>query len=184
MIINKEDWILGVIKLDINFSNGAFGSTFGFFLDEDTIITSSEITSLGFPIDINVKIKDDDTDLIICIAKARLLASDANKSLAMLKLINYTDDYCNYSHKKIYHQELIKSQMIQILHHQKPKKIEMISIESPLFYKNCMHTISAEQGMPYFDKEYNLIGISSNNKIITLDKIIDFIYDIQFKKLE
>ena len=109
-IINKEDWILGVVKLDINFNNGEFGSTFGFFLDEDTIITSSAITSLGFPLDINVKIKDDNADLIICIAKARLLASDTNRSLAMLKIKNYTDDYCNYSNEKIYHQELIRNQ--------------------------------------------------------------------------
>lgn len=183
-IINKEDWILGVVKLDINFNNGEFGSTFGFFLDEDTIITSSAITSLGFPLDINVKIKDDNTDLIICIAKARLLASDTNRSLAMLKIKNYTDDYCNYSNEKIYHQELIRNQKIQIPNYTKPAKKDIVSLESPFFYKNCIHTMSVEQGMPYFDNEYNLIGISSNNKIIAVNEIINFINDIHSKRLQ
>ena len=38
------------------------------------------------------------------------------------------------------------------------------------FHKNYMQTISTKQGMPYFDKDYNRIGISSNNKIIKIDE--------------
>lgn len=183
-MINKKDWIAGVVKLDINFNNGAFKSMFGFFVDEDTIITSSTITNIGFPLDINIKIKDDDTDLIICIAKARLLANDTNKSLAMLKITNYTDDYCNYSNKKLYHQEIIKNQKIQIPDYKKPLKRDTINPKSPFFYKNYMHTIAIEQGVPYFDKDYNLIGISSNNKIIKIDEIISFIHNIKSKDIK
>lgn len=183
-IINKKDWILGVVKLDINFNNGAFGSIFGFFIDEDTIITSSDITNLGFPLDINIKMKDDDVDLIICIAKARLLANDTNKSLAMLKITNYTDDYCNYSDKKLYHQEIIKSQKIQIPNHKKTAKRKIVDSTSLFFYKNYMQTIATKQGMPYFDRDYNLIGISSNNEIIKIDEIVSFINNIKSKDIK
>ena len=161
--INKD---FGVLRLDVNFNNGAFKSVFGFFVDENTIITSSTITDLAFPLDINVKTKDNSTDLIICIAKARLLASD--KNLAMLKITNYTDDYCNFSNKKLYHQEIIQSQKIHLSHTKAPKINNKI----------------IEQGMPYFDKNHHLIGISSKNKIIKTDEIMSFIDMVRSKNIE
>lgn len=184
MTINKEDWILGAIKLDVNFSNGAFGSTFGIFLDDNTIITSSAIVNLGFPYDINVKIKDKEADLIICIAKARLVASDTNTALAALKIIHYTDDYCNYSNKKLYHQELINNQKININTTRKALEIESIDDNSPFLVTNYKKTIIYEQGFPYFDKNGKFIGISSNNHIINIDNINRFIRNIKSQGLK
>ncbi|RAX54069.1 hypothetical protein CCY99_05150 [Helicobacter sp. 16-1353] len=184
MIIDKNDWIAGAIKLDINFANGAFGSKFGIFLDDNTIITSSAITNIGFPSDINVKIKDSKVDLIICIAKARLVVSDENTALAMLKITHYTDDYCNYSNKKLYHQELINNQKINFRNNYKSKEIETISDNSPFLIQNYKKTIIYEQGFPYFDKNGRFIGISSNNNIINIDSINKFMQRFRYFKLQ
>lgn len=178
MVINKEDWLLGVIKIDANFANGAFDSTFGIFIDDDTILTSHAITYAGFPNDINIKIKDESVDLIICIAKAKLVFSDKQSSLAILKITNYTDDYCNFSHKKHYHKILIDNQQIPLFHTNntmKPKISEIPAYNSPFLINNAKYTINDEQGFPYFDTNGRFVGISSDNKIITLDTIRHFL---------
>lgn len=175
MLIEKEDWILGAIKLDINFSNGAFDHTFGIFLDDNTILTSSLVDKTGYPNDINIKIKDKNANLITCIAKANLIVSDDDYSLALLKIKHYTDDYCNYSPKRFYHYELIHNQIINLNNPNKLVIIDKLDSKSPFLINNYKKTINIENGFPYFDMQGNLIGISSGNKIIKKENIKQFL---------
>lgn len=177
MTIDSNDWMLGVIKLDINFTNGSYKSVFGIFIDDNTMLTSSIIVDSSFPKDINVKIKDDKANLIICIAKARLVNS--NESLSILKINNYTDDHCNYSNKKLYHQELIKEQKINLYTTKKPKNSNIVNNKSPFLIANYKQTFPYQEGFPFFNQNGELIGIRAKNNIIKIKDIYNFINSVK-----
>lgn len=164
MQIEKSDFISGVIKIDINFNSGANDGGFGIFVNEDYIVTSDFSKDLGYPSDINIKLIDD--DLLICIAKARLISSNAN--LSLLKITHYTDDYCNTSSPKNYHKELISMQIIDRL---KPQRLES---GSPFLLNNAKKAQVYQQGFPYFNENGLFVGIFSNGKIINAKQIYQF----------
>lgn len=165
MQIDKSDFINGVVKIDINFHSGANDGIFGIFVDENYIVTGSLNALLGYPSDITIKLIDN--DLLICIAKARLVSS--NEYLSLLKITHYTDDYGNYSAPKFYHKYLISTQIISTL---KPQKLES---SSPFLLKNAKKTKNIEQGFPYFDENGRFVGISSNATIIQKEQIYRFV---------
>ncbi len=164
MAIDKDEIIRGVLKIDIDFSSGAFDGGFGVFVDANHIVTGALDTRLGHPRDIKIKLNDD--GLLICVAKAQLIRSDEH--LTLLKITHYTDDYCNFSHKKYYHKLLINESIISAL---KPTRLHS---RSPFLIKNARQTQNIEQGFPYFDENGAFLGLSSNKQIISSARVYEF----------
>lgn len=162
MVINKDDFINGAVKIDIDFDSGAYSGGFGVFVNANHIVTSA--FNLGYPKDIRLKLKDG--DLLVCVAKAKLVHSD--ESLALLKITHYTDDFCNYSPPKLYHKELIDAQIVR------QTKTRKIAPSSPFLLKNANRTLKFEQGFPYFDENGRFVGISSGGNIINSERIYRF----------
>ena len=164
MAIDKDEFINGAVKIDIDFDSGAYEGAFGVFVNENYIVTSAFDAALGYPSDIRIKLKDG--DLLVCIAKAGLVYSSEN--LALLKITHYTDDLCNYSSPKLYHKQLIQAQIVGKITERKIKS------NSPFLLKNANKTLKLEQGFPYFDDKGRFVGISSNGKIIDAKRVFSF----------
>lgn len=164
MAINKDDFINGAVKIDMDFDSGAYYGAFGVFVSANHIVTGAFDATLGYPKDIRLKLKDG--DLLVCVAKAELVHSD--ESLALLKLTHYTDDLCNYSSPKLYHKELIDAQIVGRI------KARPIAPSSPFLLKNASRTLKLEQGFPYFDENGRFVGISSGGKVINAERVYRF----------
>lgn len=160
--------IFGVNEINIK-SNSGYKNIYGIFINQDSIlISSNEIES--YPLNIKVSSLDDSVSFKICIANANLIFSDEN--LAILKITNYTDDYCNFSSPKYYHKYLINNQIIDILTNPSPVlKSPKIKLKNYIKYTEE----HKDSQLPYFNNNYEFIGIKNGERLIDIKHIETFL---------
>lgn len=180
----KSDWVAGVLRLEVDYKSGAWDSIFAVKVDEKTLVTSSDIAHLGTIERANVKLRDADADLIICIATARLLASDTGAGLAAFEITGYTDDYCAPSKPKAYHLALLGAQTADFRRGFTPKGAANLAPDNPFLIDNYQPSIHYEDGFLHFDENGRFVGLCSGGKIIKTAQITRFLKSLEDKGLK
>lgn len=144
------DWIYSTGIIESTFSNGLFKKGFGVLLENGLFLTSSEIlySRDSVPKEIFIKMQDDKTKNIICVAKLQLKALDLDAGLALLKISQSVDEYCHARTQSYYQDRIYKKYSINAF-----KSNKKMPEQTNAFY-------------PYLHKSYTFVPYS-----VVLDKL-------------
>lgn len=103
-------WIYSTAIIETLFTNGSFKKGLGTLLKNGLYITSSEVVYNGkvMPNKIYVKMLDDFSSSMICVAELGIKAVDLDAGLALLRVVNYTDSFCGLKPKTYYQDRIYK----------------------------------------------------------------------------
>lgn len=103
-------WIYSTAIIESSFFDGSFKRGFGTLLKNGFYITSSEVIYNGkiTPSKIYVKMQDDLNANIMCVSMLGIKALDLDSGLALLKVANSTDSYCQLRPKSYYQDRIYK----------------------------------------------------------------------------
>lgn len=101
-------WLYSTAIVETLFHDGSFRKGLGTLLQNNFYITSTEIIYNGkiAPKKIYAKMQDDLNANIMCVALLEIKAVDLDSGLALLKIAQYVDSYCQVR-KKSYYQDRI-----------------------------------------------------------------------------
>ncbi len=172
-------WIRSVGLAMVSFDDGSFRSGFGILLPDNIFLTSAELghNAASYPKNILLKMRDKSAGNLICIAQLQLKALDKVQGLALFKVANYTDDYCNIRSQSHYHQKILVHNTYDITKAKPSKTNDFYTVTttfnnpniSVLKIKDTQKTISLPLqenqkvvfGRPFFSKNGDLLGITT-----------------------
>lgn len=149
-------WIYSTAIIETNFSDGSFKKGLGTLLKNGFYLTSSEVVYNGkiMPKAIYVKMQDDMTASLICVSKLQLKAVDLDAGLALLKVSQSVDDYCQLRPQTYYQDRIFKRYGIDI------------------FVSHRNITPYVEVNYPYFDEMF--VFVPQSMKIGKVATYYDF----------
>lgn len=109
-------WIYSTAIIETNFSDGSFKKGLGTLLQNGFYLTSSEVVYNGkiMPKAIYVKMQDDMTANLICVSKLQVKSVDLDAGLALLKVSQSVDDFCQLRPQTYYQDRIFKRYGIDV----------------------------------------------------------------------
>ncbi|MCX2717270.1 hypothetical protein OQH61_05920 [Helicobacter sp. MIT 21-1697] len=103
-------WIYSTGIVETSFTDGSFKRGLGTLLKNGLYLTSSEIIYNGkiMPKKIYVKMQDDISTNMMCVSQLSIKALDLDLGLALLKVSQPVDGYCQVRTKSYYHDRIYK----------------------------------------------------------------------------
>lgn len=101
-------WVYSTAIIETIFNDGSYKKGLGTLLENGLYITSAEVIYNGevVPKHIYAKMQDDLSDNIMCVAHLNVKALDVDSGLALLKVSQFADSYCQ-SRPQSYYQDRI-----------------------------------------------------------------------------
>ncbi len=103
-------WIYSTAIIEVSFTDGSFKRGLGTLLKNGFYITSAEILYNGdiVPRKVYAKMQDDFNENMMCVAGLKLKVLDLDTGLALLKVSQFVDSFCQVRAKSYYQDRIYK----------------------------------------------------------------------------
>lgn len=201
---SQYSWIKSIGLVMVSFDDGSFKSGFGVLLPDKMFLTSAELAhnASAYPKRILLKMRDESSENLICVAQLYLNLVDKTQGLALFKITDYTDDHCNIRNQSYYHKYMFENNAIKLTNMRAPSSSNFYTIESSfddlnvnVLRINDRKTLPIEDkkvifGRPFFNKNGDFLGLTTMTKneikpiIISQKEIKNFICSMRSSGLK